>query len=81
MATERGVGTDPRLEASGWVRRHLADPARAREAEETYVAAGFEVLLQALTPADFGSRCQECAQSACSAYVVIYTRKALKEAP
>lgn len=72
---DRGATTNPTLEDQGWVRRYLADNARAREAEETYASAGFEVHLETLVPYDFGSKCQDCAATACSSYVVVYTRK------
>lgn len=72
--SDEGVRTDPELVAEGWTRRFLADEARAAEACEAYGAAGFEVRLQRLTPADFGERCQACAATACGAYVVVYTR-------
>ena len=75
MSTERGVQTNRALEEDGWVRRHLADEARALEARQTYTEAGFEVHLERLTPHDFGDKCQGCAATVCSSYVVIYTRK------
>lgn len=73
---DQGVQTNSVLEDQGWVRRYLADESRAREAQETYTMAGFEVHLEALVPHDFGSKCQDCAATVCSSYVVVYTRKA-----
>jgi len=72
---ERGIRTNPELVAAGWERRYLADPARAREAVDTYGSAGFEVHLEKLAPDDFGSACVSCAQAVCASYVVVYTRK------
>ena len=67
------------LIAAGWQRRYLADPARAQEARDTYEAAGFEVHLEQLLPADFGAACSGCAETVCASYVVIYTRKRAQE--
>ncbi len=72
---EFGVLADPALLAAGWVRRHMVDPDRAAESAELYAAAGFEVKLRELTPADFGAQCQACASTVCKSYVVVYTRK------
>ncbi len=74
-SSDVGVRSSASLLAQGWVRRYLADPARAREAQETYTAAGFEVHLETLAPSDFGAKCQGCAAAACRSYVVVYTRK------
>jgi len=72
---EQGIRTDQELIALGWVRRHLADPDRAREARELYESMGFEVRLQALSPRDFGAKCKLCAETVCGTYAMIYTRK------
>lgn len=69
------IAADPKLEAEGWVRRHLADPARAEEAMELYQSMGFEVHARQLTPDDFGPDCRACAVEVCSSYVLIYTRR------
>lgn len=69
------VPADPKLVAAGWVRRHLADAARAEESVELYRQMGYEVRVQRLTPADFGPRCARCAEAACHACVLIYTRR------
>lgn len=66
---------DSELVAQGWVRRHLADPARAKESVELYTAMGFEVKVRKLEPTNFGPECQDCALSACRTFVMIYTRK------
>ncbi len=66
---------DPELEAEGWLRRHLADQDRAKEAAELYSSLGFEVKLQKLTPTNFGASCQDCATSICSSYVMVLTRR------
>ncbi len=75
MEPDRGLMTNPALAAEGWQRRYLADESRAKEAEETYRAAGFEVLLHRLKPDDFGDKCVDCAASVCASYVVVYTRR------
>ena len=51
------------------------DESRAKEALETYSAAGFEVHLANLAPADFEERCKGCAATVCRDYTVVYTRK------
>ena len=65
---------DPALEAQGWKRRTMAEPARVPELTELYVSLGFEVHVQELAKENFGSSCEGCAESACSSYVLIYTR-------
>lgn len=70
-----GVPDDPKLIAEGWVRRHLVDPARAKESTELYTSMGLEVMVRKLAPSDFGAKCQSCAESICATYVIIYTRK------
>ena len=74
MGAERGLRSDAALEAEGWVRRHLAEPARAEEAAAVYAEAGFEVRIEPLEPRNFAEGCQGCAAAVCSSYVVIYTR-------
>ena len=68
---------DPRLVAEGWERRFMADPQRAREAQEMFLAMGFEVRLEPVRRAEFDNAlCQECALSAeCLNYVTVYVRK------
>ncbi|MHC4413720.1 MAG: hypothetical protein ACYS0G_00395 [Planctomycetota bacterium] len=73
-ADELSIPADPKLIAEGWVRRHLADPARARESVELYTSMGYEVKVQTLTPSDFGPQCGQCAAVACGSCVLIYTR-------
>jgi hypothetical protein len=68
------IHDDPTIDADGWVRRHLADPVRARESIELYESLGFEVMSRRLQPDDLGPECQACAASVCSSYVLIYTR-------
>ena len=72
---DRGVLSNEDLVQAGWVRRHLADLDRAKEAEQTYQSAGFEVRLETLSPGNFADKCKTCAASVCSSYVVVYTRK------
>jgi hypothetical protein len=66
---------DPKLLAEGWVRRHLADAAKAEESVDLYRSMGFEVRVEQLTPGDFGPQCAQCASAACHACVLIYTRR------
>jgi hypothetical protein len=66
-------------DAGGWVRRNLADPARARETVEAYESLGFEVRLEPLSPDDFGPECESCALTACRSFVMVYTRKPGKD--
>ncbi len=66
---------DRDLIAQGWVRRHLVDPARARESIELYTSMGYEVKAQEPAPEDFGSRCGQCASIICHSHVLIYTRR------
>ncbi len=72
---EASIPSDPKLVAEGWVRRHLADPARARESIELYTSMGYEVKAQTLTQADLGPKCGRCAPVVCKSCVLIYTRK------
>ncbi len=76
---ELSIRADPALDAAGWVRRHMVDPARAKETSELYRSLGFEVLSRNLTPEDFGPACSACAADACRAYVLIYTRRKPQE--
>ncbi len=69
------VASNPELIAAGWQRRYLADHKRAEEAQTMYAELGYDVLLENPDPAQFDSDCGDCANSACSAYVVIYTRR------
>ncbi len=67
---------DPRLVAEGWERRFMADPQRAREAEEMFTAMGFEVRLEPVRRDEFAAACRDCALSAeCLNYVTVYVRK------
>jgi len=73
-STRASIHDDPTIDADGWVRRHLADPVRARESTELYESLGFEVMSRRLQPDDLGPECQACAASVCNSYVLIYTR-------
>ena len=66
---------DPKLVSQGWERRNVTSPDRVDELRDLYESLGFEVLIQSMSPTDFGSKCNECAITACSSYVLIYTRK------
>ncbi len=71
----QSISSDDTLMAQGWVRRHLAAPQQAKEADELYSAAGFEVRLEPLAVSAFADKCQSCASVVCRSYVMIYTRK------
>lgn len=77
---ELSLRADPALEAAGWQRRHLVEPARAEETIELYESLGFEVMSRSPTPDDFGPKCKECADAACLAFVLIYTRRTPQKA-
>jgi hypothetical protein len=66
---------DPELLAAGWQCRFLAAADRFEEATEIYRSLGLEVRGEPLAPADFGSACFGCAETACREYLMIYTRK------
>ena len=72
---EASIAADPKLLAKSWVRRHVADPAHARESIELYTSMGYEVKTQGLTPSDFGPMCGRCALDVCKSCVLIYTRR------
>ena len=72
---EFAISADPKLVAQGWVRRFLADPARAKEAVDIYSSLGYEVKAQKLSPEDFGAMCGNCSSTICNSHVMIYTRK------
>jgi hypothetical protein len=74
-ADELCIPADPKLVAEGWVRRHLADPARAKESIDLYTSMGYEVKVQKLTASDFAPTCGKCASVVCQTCVLIYTRK------
>lgn len=69
------IRADPALIAQGWVRRHFADPNRARESVELYTSMGYEVKVCKPAPEDFGPGCAQCASVICRTHVMIYTRK------
>jgi hypothetical protein len=72
-----GIDTagDPALLAEGWVRRNMVEPRRSEELIELYESLGLEVLVQAPEGSEFGEKCQACAVTACSSYILIYTRR------
>ena len=72
---EASIAADPKLLAEGWVRRHLADRARARESIELYTSMGYEVKTLKLAPSDLGPMCGLCALDVCKSCVLIYTRR------
>jgi hypothetical protein len=72
---EASIAAHSKLLAEGWVRRHLADPARTRESIELYTSMGYEVKTLKLTPSDLGPMCGLCALDVCKSCVLIYTRR------
>jgi len=65
----------PVLLAEGWEQRTVSDPARVSEMEELYISLGFETTTAVLDPESFGSACTACAETACTSYVALFTRK------
>lgn len=59
---------------TGWERRFVADPARAREAIDVYTRAGFEVRTEPLSPDDLRAECASCQLVQAGLLRVIYTR-------
>jgi len=72
--TLEAVRPNPELLAQGWKQRNLTDPERIEEVTELYESVGFEVRAESLKASDFGSECSSCAASACTNYVLLYTR-------
>lgn len=66
---------DPALVSAGWERRFVGDAQRVREAVELYEQLGWEVLTEAVRPADLPDACKDCALVAALAFQVIYTRR------
>lgn len=65
----------PALLAEGWEQRTVSDPARVSEMEELYTSLGFETMTAILDPESSGSACTTCAETACTTYVALFTRK------
>ncbi len=65
----------PALTAKGWKQRTVTDPGRITELEELYASLGFETRTARLDPASFGDTCSACAETACSTYLALFTRK------
>lgn len=63
------------LAADGWERRTVTDPHRIGELEDLYRELGFETMTTSLDPESFVEACNTCAESACSTYVALFTRK------
>ncbi len=66
----------PSLNAEGWEQRTVTDAARIGELEEMYTNLGFETTTTELDPASFGEACTSCAETACTSYKALFTRKA-----
>jgi hypothetical protein len=75
MAARRPPALELCPDENGWVRRYIADPAKAEEARVQYQELGFEVDLRRPEPALFGDQCGDCREAACTEYWVIYTRR------
>ncbi len=69
----------PSLATQGWQQRTVTDPTRIAELEELYASLGFETKTAPLDPATFGDACTTCAQTACSIYLALFTRKARQD--
>jgi len=78
-SVQQEVGAEPALLEAGWTRRFMGEPSRAEESAEIYEQLGLEVLLAAPAPQGFAEGCQGCAKAACSAYLVVYTRRKREE--
>ena len=63
------------LVSQGWERRSMLSDDRVKEATETYLELGFEVLVRDLSEEKFGPKCGACQTYACSNYILIYTRR------
>ena len=68
----------PSLAARGWEQRTVSDETRISELEDLYTSLGFETKTTGLDPASFGTACTSCAETACSNYVALFTRKTEK---
>jgi hypothetical protein len=62
-------------ESSGWQRRVVTDPARARELAAVYRSAGFDVRIATAIPEDFADSCAPCPLVRARAFHVVYTRR------
>jgi hypothetical protein len=67
--------TPEALEQAGWCRRFMVGPDRQKEVVETYEALGLTVRLEPLHPDAFSEKCATCAESMCSGFQMLYTRK------
>ncbi len=65
----------PLLASLGWQQRTVSDPTRIGELQELYTSLGFETKTTGLDPASFGTACTSCAETACTNYVALFTRK------
>ena len=65
----------PALAEEGWTQRTVSDATRIEELEELYSSLGFETKTTAIDPTSFGEACAACAETACSNYIALFTRK------
>ncbi len=70
---------DPELVAAGWERRFTAAGPRAAEAAGLYRQLGYEVLEQAVRPAELPEDCTDCRIVSLLRFTTIYTRKETRE--
>lgn len=63
------------LTEAGWEQRTVSDSRRIGELEEQYVELGFETRVTGLDPDSFGDACNVCAETACSTYQALFTRR------
>lgn len=75
VLNEAHLAADPELIAQGWQRRFMADARRVQEAVELYKSMGFEVLTQAVKPAELSDDCDGCRVIVAFQFQTIYTRK------
>lgn len=63
------------LTDAGWEQRTITDPSRITELEELYSSLGFETTTTELDPESFDEACTACAETACSTYRALFTRR------
>ena len=71
----QGRGADPARLAEGWVRRFIADAARADEAVALYRSLGMEAEADPARPDALNAGCGDCQLVQLLNFRVIYTRR------
>lgn len=72
---------DPARVAAGWVRRFIADAARAEEAMALYRDLGYEVCADPVALDQLDEGCADCWLLTQLRFVTIYTRKTRMRPP